>query len=223
MRKALFSVACALVLTLGSAGAALAADDDPESYAPQTHSATTPTLSGSTVSPACSADVPWITFSVVLTDPDDVATGHTARLVLSNGSQSVTLTLGELVGNRLSGTVLWPGASVGADGRGNGWPGWTFSGGEWVETSGNFAWTRGNITATLEVNPSLAVPLSYPPSTPQCLTSPPLARALTAGVALPATGGDSAALAPLLWGAGTLVLVGGGVLLLARRTRRTRD
>lgn len=218
MRKFLLSVACAALLVLGVSSAAAAATDS-DSYAPSPP--VTPSLSGSSVSPACSADVPWITYSVALNNPSNVATGHTARLVLSNGSDSVTIPLGELVDGRLSGTVLWPGASVGDDGGGNGWPGWEYTNGEWVETAGNFAWTRGEITATIEVNPTLSVPLSYPPSTPQCLTSPPGATVTTAGLSLPSTGGDAAAVLPFLWGAGALVIAG-GTLLVVRRSRRSR-
>lgn len=218
MRKFVVAVTCAVMLVLGASSAATAATDT-DSYAPSPPA--TPSLSGSTASPACSADVPWITYSVVLTDPDDIATGHTARLVLSDGSNTYTITLGDLVDGRLSGQVLWPGASVGEDGRGNGWPGWEQQNGEWVQTEGNFAWTRGDITATIEVDPSIAVPLSYPPSTPQCLTSPPSAGVTTAGLSLPSTGGDAAAYVPLLWGAGALVAVG-GALIVVRRARRSR-
>lgn len=218
MRKLILSVTCAIVLALGASSAATAATGG-DSYAPSPP--VTPSLSGSIVSATCSADAPWISYSVVMTDPDDVATGHTARLVLSNGTDSVTLPLGDLVNGELSGAVLWPGASVGEDGRGSGWPGWEFSDGAWVQTAANYAWTRGEITATIEVNPSLSVPLSYPPSTPQCLTSPPSATVTTAGLSLPSTGGDAAGLVPLLWGAGGLVAAG-GALLLIRRARRSR-
>lgn len=41
-------------------------------------------------------------------------------------------------------------------------------------------------------------------------------------MSLPATGGDVAAVLPLLGGA-VVLLVGGGVLLYVRRTRRARD
>ena len=158
----------------------------------------------------------------MLTDPDDVATDHTARLVLSDSMHSESFVLGDLVDGRLSGSLLWPGASVGEDGRGNGWPGWKLSGGEWVQTDEGYAWTRGEITATIEVNPNLSVPLSYPPSTPDCLTAPLSAGVTTAGLSLPSTGGDASAYVPFLW-AGAALVIGGGTLLLVRRTRRSRD
>lgn len=236
MRRFVITVACAAMLVFGASSAAVAAE--PDTYGPS-DPGQTPTLAGSLVVPVCSSNVPWITYNVVLNDPDGVSTTHAARLVLSNGSQTVTYALGELVDNKLSGRLLWPGASIGSDGNGNGWPGWTFSNGVWSETSGNFAWTRGNITAMLEVNPSITLPLHYPDSTAACMTAPGLdaehvettthgnVGSAVAGVAaatdpaLATTGGDSAAVVPLLWTAGALV-AGGGALLLVRRARRSR-
>lgn len=219
MRRFLTSFVCAIALVFGGATVASAATGS-DSYAPSPPTA--PSLSGSTVSPACSADVPWITYSIVRTDPDDVATDHTVRLVLSDSTHSESFVLGDLVDGRLSGSLLWPGASVGEDGRGDGWPGWTLSGNEWVQTDEGYAWTRGEITATIEVNQNLSVPLSYPPSTPDCLTAPLSAGVTTAGLSLPSTGGDASAYVPFLWAGGALV-IGGGTLLLVRRTRRSRD
>ncbi len=146
-----------------------------------------PSLSGSTVVPACAQDVPWLTYRVQMLDPQARSTGNTASLVLTDGSNTVTLALGTLrPDGTLSGRILWPGATIGADGRGTGWPGWETRGGELVETTGNYAWTRGNITATIEVNPSLVVAVSYPPATPQCATGP---RTQLSAAGLPATGG----------------------------------
>ncbi|MBD7958598.1 cell wall protein [Microbacterium sp. Sa4CUA7] len=171
-----------------------------------------PTLAGSFAVGECERDVPWIDYAVELTDPDaQVATG-TVTLTLSDGTNSTTLTLGELVDNRLSGRVLWPGAAVDAEGNAAGWPGWAYRDGTWVPTDGNFAWTRGAISAVLEVNPQLAVPLAYPPGTPECVTGP---RFATAGLAV--TGGTVAALLPLAIGGSVIVLGGAGLLLLRRR------
>ncbi|MBT8797166.1 LPXTG cell wall anchor domain-containing protein [Microbacterium flavum] len=222
MRKT-FVVVGVLALLMAGALPAAAADTVPspnatDGYGPVTP--TGPTLAGSTASPSCSADAPWIDYSVTLTDPDGQATGHTARLVLSDGSSSWTTDLGTVTaGVPLTGSVLWPGASIGADGRGNGWPGWEMSGGQWVQTDGNYGWTRGDITATIEVNPTYAVALSYPPSTPECLTAPEgfaAVAALSDTSALPETGGSTQAVLPLAAG-GALVVAIGSVLLLRRR------
>ncbi|WP_170285535.1 LPXTG cell wall anchor domain-containing protein [Microbacterium rhizomatis] len=212
MRKFVSILGISLLAVLAVPSVAYAADDD---YPPTPP--TTASLSGSTAMAECEADTPWIDYSVTLTDPSNVSTGHTAVLFMTDGTNSTEIPLGELQNNHLEGRVLWPGASVGADGRGNGWPGWAFENGQWVKTSGNFAWTRGSITAEIRVNPQLTVALSYPPSTPQCLTDPAGVAAVTSG-SLPATGMSSMVL-PLGVAGGAIVVVGLVVLLARRRSR----
>ncbi|MCT9820049.1 LPXTG cell wall anchor domain-containing protein [Microbacterium sp. W1N] len=176
-----------------------------------------PSLVGSSVDVMCVRDAPVISYRVQLTDPDDTATGHDAVLVITDGVNRVEIPLGDVSSGALSGTLLWPGASVDDAGNGTGWPGWEYRDGEWVEVDGNFAWTRDRITASIEVNPVLAVPLAYPPATSACasptVTGTPLASGSTP---LAATGGDAAAVA-VVAGAAVGAVVIGGVLLLRRR------
>lgn len=228
MRKSVlsaFALAAMLCLTPTAAMAAAPAANDSGSdggYTP--NEPTEPTLAGSLAVGECNGDVPWIKYSVTLTDPDDQATSNTARLVLSDGSNSTTIVLGDLVDGQLTGRALWPGASVDAAGNPTGWPGWAFVDGKWVETDGNFAWTRGAITATIEVNPELAVPLSYPPATPECAAVPPLisdespGNPETAGL-LPATGLGASMLPIGL--VGGLLAIGGVTLVAIRRRHRS--
>ncbi|WP_281653315.1 LPXTG cell wall anchor domain-containing protein [Microbacterium aurum] len=235
MRKMILSFIAAAVLVVGAPLAASAVDqppgatdsagtgdtaatgDDALGYTPRTPQQ--PTLAGTTVAPSCSADAPWIEYSVLLVDPQNLSTDHTATLVLSDGTHSTTLTLGTVTaGVPLTGRVLWPGASVGADGRGNGWPGWAYVGGQWTASDDNFGWTRGAITATVEVNPSLAVALSYPPSSPACRTAPAEIRAAAAGAALPATGGDIALAAGVGVAGAGLIAMGGALVVRRRRS-----
>ena len=191
--------------------------DDALGYTPRTPQQ--PTLAGTTVAPSCPADAPWIEYSVLLVDPQNLSTGHTATLVLGDGTRSTTLTLGTVTaGVPLTGRVLWPGASVGSDGRGNGWPGWAYVDGQWTTSDDNFGWTRGDITATVEVNPSLAVALSYPPSSPNCRTAPAEIRAAAAGAALPATGGDIALAAGVGVAGAGLIAMGGALVVRRRRS-----
>lgn len=215
MRKtALFLVVAAALVF--SAPSAASAADDPNDYGPD--DPRTPTLAGSSVSPACSADVPWIDYSIRLTDPDGQSTSDEARLTLSDGSHSVTLPLGNIgPAGTLSGRILWPGASTDSNGNGNGWPGWVFEGGAWVETSGNFAWTRGDITATIEVNPSLPVYLSYPQATPDCAVAPSDTGSVSA---LAVSGGQGGALVPLAAGGAAALLLGAGFYAARRRHAR---
>lgn len=220
MRKVVLSVACAVMLTLGSAGAALAAGEpgDPGVYAPPPPPPT-PSLVGSSADVACVGGVPMISYRVLLTDPGDLATGHTAVLVLTDGVNRVDVTLGDVSSGSLSGTVLWPGASVDASGRANGWPGWVFQNGSWASTTGNYAWTRGAITATIQVNPEMPVALSYPAESSACAGPSVAGVPLSAGsTSLPATGGQ-VGIVTAITGIAVGAVVLGGVVLIARRRR----
>ncbi|MEG3616098.1 LPXTG cell wall anchor domain-containing protein [Isoptericola haloaureus] len=135
-----------------------------------------PSLAGSLAAGECVADAPWIVFDVTLTDPDDQVSERAVILELTDGTHVETLELGTLgADGTLSGRTLWPGASVADDGvTPTGWPGWTrLEDGTWVQTNGNYAWTRGDIDATLVVNPEVAVELAYPEATPVCAAVPP--------------------------------------------------
>lgn len=214
MKKTVAVLAVAAILTLAAPLGAHAEDSD--GYVPPPP--VEPTLAGSTAVGECDGDVPWISYDVALLDPDDQATDHDAELVLASGSETVTIPLGTLKDNALSGRVLWPGASVDAAGNPTGWPGWAYENGQWVETTGNYAWTRGAITATIVVNPELQVALSYPAATPDCANGPLLSASGPGEgqvAALPATGTSAA----VWWiaGVGALAVIGGAVLLTVRR------
>ncbi|WP_239453408.1 MULTISPECIES: LPXTG cell wall anchor domain-containing protein [Microbacterium] len=211
MKRSIFTaLAIGALVALGGSSAAHAEADD---YTPTNPA--TPSLAGSTAVGECENDSPWIEFDITLIDPDGQSTSDVATLVLTDGTNSTTLTLGTLVDGSLSGRVLWPGASVDASGEATGWPGWAFENGEWVEVPGNFRWTRGDITATIEVNPSLVVPLSYPPATPQCSANPPG----SAPASLPATG-MAAAIAPIAVVGVAALAAGAGFLIIRRRSAR---
>ena len=203
-------LALSALLILGGSAAANAEADD---YTPTDPA--TPTLAGSTAVGECDRDVPWISYDISLIDTDGQFTTAQATLVLTNGEQSTSIALGALVGGELSGRVLWPGASIDAEGNATGWPGWAFENGQWVETEGNFRWTRGAITATIEVNPSVVVPVSYPPSTPMCAADPPRRGS---AAALPATG-VSAIVLPIAV-VGVLAAITGILLVVGRRLAR---
>lgn len=224
MRKLLTSAAivAALFIALPTAAQAVETSASPSATTDPypVDESTEPSLAGSTAVGECDGDVPWISYSVELFDPDNLSTAHTATLVLSGSGQTKEIPLGALVDNKLQGRVIWPGASVDDAGNPTGWPGWEFTNGQWVETNGNFAWTRGAITATLKVNPETTVALSYPPATPVCAVSPSSAAAGAAGAvgSLPATGLDTPVLA-LSVGGGLVVLMGAVLLIVRRRAR----
>jgi hypothetical protein len=58
------------------------------------------------------------------------------------------------------------------DGSGNpiAWPGFEFTNGVWRVVPDN---RRPNLTLTIEANPSVALPLTYPPATETCAAQPP--------------------------------------------------
>jgi hypothetical protein len=125
----------------------------------------------------CVNDVPILAYSVTLVDPDHVSTDDTAVLSLSDGTNTYAFdpALGTIHdGETLTGTRIWPGATVDGDGNATGWPGWEFTGTTWQETTGNFAWTRGDtLTATITVNPEVIASVTYPPGDPNCIPRPP--------------------------------------------------
>lgn len=217
MNTSLLSVAIFASLGLSaSSGAAVMADAS--TYGPPEPGSSS--LAGSVVTGVCDGGAPWIAFDVVVTGGDAADRSAPASLVLTDGTETTTVQLGTLSEGELQGRVLWPGAAVGSDGRGSDWPGWTLANGAWSPSDDEFAWTRDDVSATLVVNPTLAVPVAYPQSTTDCATSPQVAGA-PAG-SLPATGGDSALTGSAIV-AGSVAVAAGAALLLLRRPRRVRD
>lgn len=206
LRKILSVIAVVAALALGAPAAAHAEED----YPPPPPG--NETLAGSFAVSECDRGAPWIRYRVLLTDPDGEPAGRNATLVLSRGGEVAEIPLGTLEGNEISGRVLWPGASVDGAGNPTGWPGFAHQNGQWVQTEGNFAWTRGAISAEIRVGSSLSVPLGYPQSTPAC---GPATAGVGAESGLAVTGGTVSLAAA---GAGiALVLVGGAVMLRRRR------
>ena len=189
-----------------------------------------PKLTGVVATGECIADAPWIAYSLTLDDPQHRSTSNTARLVFTSGEQTHTVVLGELEDGKLSGKVLWPGASVAADEvTPTGWPGWEqLEDGTWVETDGNFAWTRDLTEVTLAVNPEVDVDLAYPEATPDCDLAPTPSSTPGGGAGSVTTAnGDPSGLASTGFDgsvfvivAGALMALGGGVVLTARMRRR---
>ncbi|MGW9630869.1 hypothetical protein ACWGST_09200 [Agromyces sp. NPDC055520] len=186
-----------------------------------------PTLDGSVATGTCDADSPWINFDVKLTDPENTVKNRAVSLVMTAGSNTETIELGDLKADgTLKGKKLWPGASVDADGKANGWPGWALVDGKWVETDGNFAWTRGAITAKLVVNPEVPVTISYPKATPECATGPKVTPpgGGEGGTATPPNGSGLASTGfagtTIAIVAGIIVLAGAAFLVVARIRRK---
>lgn len=170
-----------------------------------------PTLAGSTAAALCVANVPWIDFDVVLTDPDQQSTGHTAYLVLSDGTNIEKVELGPLgEDGSVDGRVLWPGAAIDEAGNPTAWPGWKqLPNGRWVVTEENFGWTHSLTSAYIEVNPELSIDLEYPPAVVGCGPASKLAGTPGTPVAV----GDGQGLASTGFAGGPAIAIAGGLVL----------
>ncbi len=129
-----------------------------------------PTIDVSVHKPVCDGDVPYLEYQVDVTDTPNT----TVDITWDNPSGPDVVQSGR----PLSGRVLWPGAVVDGAGMPLDWPGWTKVGDDWV-VGDEFDWVREGVQVTFEVNPAQTVTVSYPPSSPQCLTNPPQTPAPT--------------------------------------------
>lgn len=229
-RKILATAIASAVFGLSALAGTAAYAEEIDSYTPTTPSE--PSLAGTTSDVECASDVPWIKYTVKLTDPDNVSTSNEAFLRISGSGESVDLPLGTLVDGTVSGSILWPGAAIDADGNAAGWPGWELVDGVWQQTTGNYAWTRGDIVATVHVNPEAVVPLSYPEATTDCANPESVSSsggsaggAAASGTATAAAPGLAVTGSTISWavaGIGVGALAVGGALLAVRR-RRVHD
>lgn len=170
------------------------------------------------LTPICDNDVPKLRYVVTPVGTDESTV--TLTFVNPGGGDVV------YADQPLSGTVLWPGAVVGTDGKGADWPGWRLENGTWVEGD-EFDWVRPSVEVAFEVNPSASAVVAYPPSSPVCLTSPPRSDVLVAGPDAPAAAAERAEVlsatgstaGPIALIAGGLVLAGVGGVMAARRRR----
>lgn len=161
------------------------------------------------ISSVCVGDVPYLGYSVSLPEgvTADSPTPVTITFVNPSGEDYV------IENQPLFGTVLWPGASATEPKM---WPGWALVNGEYVETEGNFAWTRAGVTVLFEVNPTYETVIEYPQATALCANAP-------------ASGDGAAALAVTgstvpVWaigGAAAAVLAGVAFTVFAVMRRRT--
>jgi len=139
-----------------------------------------PTLSA-TAAPMCVADAPFISYSVELL-AGSLAAGRTVDAAVGSVSVAWRDSSGAIVaswaGQPASGTLLWPGAAVGADGRGSDWPGWVKRGGTWVEGSDGFELTRAGSTVEFTLaGVSDGASVAYPAATSACAGVPRLMTA----------------------------------------------
>ena len=116
------------------------------------------------VTEVCIGDVPWVQYTVT-------AQGFTpaANSVKIQWRKLDGTVVRELTGQALTGQLLWPGAAVDANGVPTAWPGWSFTGGEWVQISDGL---RPQMRLYISINPETEVVVNYPPATPFCSANP---------------------------------------------------
>ncbi|MDP3468944.1 MAG: Ig-like domain-containing protein, partial [Daejeonella sp.] len=123
-----------------------------------------PTSISINVTEVCIGDVPWVQYTVS-------AQGFTpaANSVRIQWKKMDGTVVRELTNQALTGQLLWPGAAVDANGIPTAWPGWNFTGGQWVQISDGL---RPQMRLHISINPETEVTVNYPPATPFCSANP---------------------------------------------------
>ncbi|MGN8244973.1 peptidase [Cellulomonas soli] len=172
------------------------------------------------LTPTCVDDVALLNYAV-----QAVGTPNTTVTLTFVNPDGASVVMSDLP---LSGQVRWPGMVVGADGKGIDWPGWKqLEDGTWIETDDGYSWVRPTVSVKLQVNPEATVAVTYPPSSPQCLTSPPTtvvladssvstSRPAIVTAVLAATGSE---VMPFVVVALALLVVGGTAVVVVARSR----
>ena len=171
----------------------------------------------------CVGDTPYLDYGVALPEGIEVDddTPLTITFLHPEGGENYVA-----ADQPLEGQLLWPGASDTAPKQ---WPGWERQDdGSYVETDGNYAWTRDGVEVLFEVNPEYSQLVSYPEASTECANPVGAGGADVEVVAddadvppaaaeqadeLPKTGATVGVFA----GIAALLIVGGGVLFWLRR------
>ncbi len=221
------AVAALLVVSVMTAGPALADDPtptpSPSTSAGPTGFACLDEKAGYEVSGVCQlivlkaetvcrGDVPWLDYSL---EPE--GTPNVTTTLVWGDENGKHYTMADLP---LTGSVMWPGAEVDADGHATDWPGWSLVDGVWVEHD-EWDWVRPQVQLTFHVNPTATITAYYPEAAAPC-AGPPTTEVLAEGDAegsavLAMTGSD---VLHLGMAAAALVALGGVLLLVRRRGHR---
>ncbi len=123
-------------------------------------------LDVSAFTPVCIGEAPFIEYNI---KPIGFTSSGPATLTFidRNGNVVETRTVSEL-----SGRIIYPGASVDANGVPTDWPGWKQAeNGEWIPDDSD-AILRQGLNIRVEVNPTATAIVSYPPATAPCANPP---------------------------------------------------
>ncbi|WP_278235549.1 hypothetical protein [Isoptericola sp. AK164] len=119
------------------------------------------------VAAVCEGEVPFLAYEVNLPEgvEADGETPLTVTFLHPGDGDDVVLT-----DQPLAGRVVWPGASTTEPLQ---WPGWELQeDGTYVETEGNYAWTRDGVRVLFEVNPDHSTVVEYPAASDTCANPP---------------------------------------------------
>lgn len=202
-RRIARTVAVSALLAIGAIGTQGVA----EAYPPPPPDSDERALDVSAFSPFCMKDAPFIQYSIV---PIGFVPDGPATLTFTDVNGNVVDTI---VVNELSGQVIYPGASVDADGNATDWPGWTNVDGSWVPDDSDAILRRG-LSITVDVGLTAVANVSYPPEAAAC-AGPRTVGSGTPGT-LPQTGGPDTGLILLIAG----VALASGVAITTTATRR---
>ena len=93
----------------------------------------------------------------------------------------------------------------------------------WQNTR-DYGWAVGTVPLTFTVNPSVTVPVTYPAETENCLEATPVSTTVTTASTTTKGGlAETGATVGKFVGIGAaLLLVGGGLVLVAKRGRKSK-
>jgi hypothetical protein len=167
----------------------------------------------------CDSSTPYLLYGISLPEGVEAEGDNPLTITFLNpdgGEDHVTTDL------PLEGRLLWPGASATAPLQ---WPGWEqLEDGSYVETEGNFAWTRDGVQVLFEVNPDYSTVVDYPPASEECADAPADIQQVADTVDAPEVAAEDDELAVTgatvgIAAAVALLLVAGGVTLFIVRRR----
>jgi hypothetical protein len=123
----------------------------------------------------CRNDAPWLVYNISVNYAPAPANGSplTIRFLDSDDRTLITTITTEFRNNQRD-SILWPGASVDAEGNGNNWPGWVDEGEGWFEDlTQNFGNTRPSSFIQFQLNPeSEEILVEYPLADAECAAEP---------------------------------------------------
>lgn len=223
------AIACGVVAISLTSGMAHAQDSNDDDYPLPTPR----TVGVGGVSTVCVDDVPWIEYSI---KPQGFVPTGLATLTIYDKYGKPIETHPNM---ELSGSLLYPGAKVDEKGNATAWPGWVKDEkGNWIELPkgvGTAVWREG-VVIRVDVNPTAFTDLiHYPDASPECAgpevtgvapeaaepqgaVTPAATGVLPSAGELPSTGSDATQSFLQL---GVLMLVVGGVVLIASHRRRS--